>query len=209
MMFVRMMLLASAIYSTSVFAAEIGAVSGFYQSQKFKTNGNDAGGKSVIEVGVRYADTIEGPYAWFVEPSLGLRSYDAPDGKKSASDSTSIDIKGGARWYFPEYSQSLTPFVSGAASVKNESEAFPNQNQIVETSGLFYYGSGGLRMNFHKEFFFDIECYFFENGLFATKKTEPIDDSESSTKSEETSTELFADSRGGISSTVFGLGMKF
>ena len=189
------------------YAWELGMASGFYQHEKNKSDGKDAGGKTTISLGARIGDVIEGPYHWFAEPIITMRSYDAPEGGKAASDSTSIALRGGARMYFPEFSDSWTPFLSAQAAIANQKDA--DGTMETETSGLLYGASAGFRINFHKRLFFDIECSLFENALFATVKKEPIDSSSGTKKSETTTTELLVDSRGSVSSTKFGIGMKF
>ncbi len=193
------------LQTSAALAIEVGVVSGFYQHQKQKVDGKNNGGKTTISLGTRVADVYEGPYSWFVEPKLTLRSFDAPEGGKAASDSTSLQLAGGMRWYFPEFSDSWTPFISGQGAIVNEKDATATTE--TETSGLYYGASGGFRINFHKQLFFDIECTFFESALFATVKSDPIDESGSDKKSESTEMELFVNSRSSISKTTFGIGM--
>lgn len=204
--FVRATMILATLSFGTLQAIEVGLVSGFYQQEKQKLDGKDNGGKTTISLGARVADAYEGPYSWFVEPRLTMRSFDAPDGGKAASDSTSLALAGGMRWYFPEFSDSWTPFISGMGAIVNEKDA--NSTMETETSGLYYGASGGFRINFHKQLFFDIECAFFESALFATVKSDPIDDTGSEKKSESTETELFVNSRSSLSKTTFGIGMK-
>src|SRR5690606_28589240 len=81
--------------SSASYAAEVSLLSGLYKQEKEKRGGEDAGDRSEIELGGRYADEYDVGMDWFGEAALTMRSYDAPSGQTSPSDSTSLNLGGG------------------------------------------------------------------------------------------------------------------
>ncbi len=190
--------------SSAALAAEISMVSGIYQGTKTKIDGDDQGGESAISLGARYAEPLTDAFHWYGEGSLTLRSYDAPDGLKAPSDSTSIALFGGVRIYFPEFSQVVTPYFGGRAgfqSIKEGSVGVAATEQ--EKSGLYYGGSLGFRFEVATDFFAELETQVFESALFAT---ETIDNG--TTKTEHRHIDIFVDSKGGIGAATAAVGMR-
>src|SRR6476661_3910238 len=100
-------------------AAEVSFVSGLYKSEKAKFEGENAGKESTIEAGARVGDAFDQKWAWFGQGLLSLKSYSAGKGSKAPSDSTSVNLGGGVRYYFPKWAEHLTPFGYGVASFQN------------------------------------------------------------------------------------------
>src|SRR5690349_3586029 len=89
--------------TTAASAAEVSFVSGLYRSEKVKVDGNDAGKKSAIEVGGRFSDALDNDWHWFGQGLLTMRSY---SGSNAPSDSTSLSVGGGMRYYFSRFGES-------------------------------------------------------------------------------------------------------
>ncbi len=197
-------------------AADLSLISGLYQSEDKKVEGEDSGSKSVIEVGSRYGDKFDGEMIeWFGQGSLILKSYDAGANDVSPSNSTSLRIGGGLRNYFDPLTENVAPFVHLLGEYRADKNGeFTNSGYTeTEASGLYYSGAIGLRMGLDGQFFVDFETNLFESALRATEETTVVtiaaDGSETKTESESSKTEIYGDSSGALATMGISLGMRF
>ena len=194
-------------------AAEVSLISGLYQSEENKLDGDDAGGEQVISLGGRFGDDMDARMLWFGEGSLALRSYDAPKGGKAPSNSTSLSLGGGVRMYFDPFSESVAPYVLAQGSYRNEKRGQPGVTTVIETeeSGLYYGASVGVRIGLDNQFFIDLESVLFDSPLFTTETTETTtiaaDGTTTKSKEETSETDLYIDTAGAFQNIVVGMGM--
>lgn len=191
-------------------AAEVSFVSGLYKSEDRELDGEDAGRKSTIEVGGRYSEALDSQWHWFGQGTLALRSY---SGAATPSDSTSLNLAGGLRFYFDRFGESSVPFVYGYGAYRNDKDSDSVDLQVVrETSGLFYGAHAGVRLNLSTLAFLDIETQLFDSALFATetteRATEAADGSVTKRKYERTRSELYVNTNGAFATTLIAFGIK-
>ena len=184
---------------------EVSAVSGFYQTEKSKTNGTNSGGESSFSLGGRVHQFISDDQQWFALASLALTSWDAPSGTEAPDNGTSIMLMGGLRQFFTEFSQVVIPYAAVYGGYKNiKSGTVGVTPTETETSGLYYYGAVGFRFDVAADTFFELECALFESALFGTEITKT-----GGTKTETTKTELFISSANGVSNNLtIAVGME-
>lgn len=185
---------------------EVSAVSGFYQTEKTKTNGTNSGGESSISLAGRVHQFISEDQQWFAEAGLALTSWDAPSGSKAPDNGTSIRLVGGLRQFFTEFSQVVIPFAAvygGYQSIKSGSVQ-PTTAEEIEISGLYYYGSVGFRFDVASDTFFELECELFESALFGTEIRK-----DAAGKTETTKTELYIGTANDVASNLtIAVGME-
>ena len=158
--------------SSTSHAAEVSLLSGLYKQEKQKQDGEDAGDRSEIELGGRYADEYDVGMTWFGEGIMTMRSYDAPSGETSPSDSTSLNLGGGLRMYFDPFTQAIAPFIYGKLAYLNDKQADLIARTETETNGLFYSMHTGVRFGFDQNLFVDLELPLFTSALNATTTVE-------------------------------------
>ncbi len=201
-------LVVSLVWVSSASAGEISMVSGLYKSEKVKTAAGSTGA-STIELGARYAEPFDDTMHWFGQGDLTLRSY---SGDGAPDDSTSLELLGGVRMYYPSFSLSVTPFLSVYGGYKAETSVSSwSPVTEVEVSGLYYFGSAGFRFNLATSAFLDIEVEAFESALFATEKTTVAGTPPAgSTETKTTKTELFASTFSpSLAGLKVGVGFRF
>ena len=185
------------------YGKEVSLLSGLYRSEKVEINDDNAGEESEFSFGARYAEDLDENLQWFIEAGLALRSYDAPSGVKDPSDSISIAVTPGVRWFFTNVSTVFMPFVGAKAGyVMDKSGDIAAQTETT-TSGLFYWGSLGARLGLNDDLFVDFAADIFASALFATRETKGL--GEGSTKTETTRSELFV--RSGTAEPKFSVGV--
>lgn len=202
--------------SSQLMAAEVSLISGLYKKEDTEVAGRDAGGKSSINVGGRYSDKLDGHMYWWGQGDLTLRSFDAASGGVAPSDSTSLALGGGVRYYFAKLTENTSTFIDGGGFYRNTKDASITSATSYtenEESGLYYGASLGFRINANKDWFFDFMAPLFDSALFATEtKNDVTVDQQTNTKTEtETKTEkmeLWASSFSGWNSIVVGIGAK-
>lgn len=188
------------LFAGTAHAGEISVVSGLYKNKKIK----GGWGESHMEVGMRYAEPLDDTIHWFGQGNITLRSY---SGTGAPDDSTSLDLLGGVRFYFPAFSVAVTPFISTYGGYKAESY-MRGANQ-VEESGLFYYGSAGFRFNIDRSFFIDTEAELFESALFATETEDvPASGTTPASENKTTRTEIYVSTQAPVTLKV-GVGLRF
>jgi hypothetical protein len=210
MKMMKLVLIGLVALSAQAKAAEISLLSGVYQNEESKLNGDDDGGKSTISLGGRFGDQLDARILWFGRGELVLRSHDAPKGGKAPSSSTSLAVGGGLRYYFDPFSQSVAPYIEGEGSFQSIKDGKGGSAQVTETetNGLFYAAAAGVRVGLDSTFFFDFQAELFESALFATVKSETTTiATNQTTKSETSRTELFGKTFGNFSDIVIGVGM--
>jgi hypothetical protein len=196
--------------ATTVQAAEVSLLSGVYKKVDEESDGEDAGGKSEISAGGRYSDQMDARMFWFGQGTLTMRSFKG-DGP---SDSTSLRVGGGVRYYFTKLAESISPFAYGLGEFRSDKDARGGTNSYTETeeNGLYYGGFFGIRLSLDPSFFVDFETPLFDSALFATEKSETttVDPTgkKTSTEDETKRTELFVASTGALSSIRVALGMR-
>lgn len=188
-------------------AAEISLVSGLYKNEKEK--GGET--KSEISAGGRFADQLDAKMFWFGQGLLTMRSYSG-DGP---SDSTSLNVGGGIRYYFNKLGENVSPFAYGLGEYRSNKDASQNGASYTETeeNGLYYGAYFGIRLSLDTTFFVDFEAPLFDSALFGTEKsettsTDPTTGTKSTSKSEKTKTEIFGSSTGALTSMRVALGMR-
>lgn len=221
-------LLASGLFSVLCVpvaaAAEVSMVSGFYRSEATETtdpaSGStvSAGKKSTIDIGGRFADQLDTHMFWFGQGMLTLKSYEKGDVGTAPSDTTSLSLGGGVRYYFGKLSESISPFVYGLGQYKNEQDGEVTTVDAgatavaasveTEKNGLFYGAAFGIRLSLGPDFFVDMETPLFESALFATETEETTPATGAKQTDETKKTELYANTSGALSSVVIALGMR-
>jgi hypothetical protein len=195
-------------------AAEISFVTGLYKSQESEaeTGGTsaDTGKKTTIEAGARFSDQLDANLFWFGEGLLSLKSYDKGDLPEAPSDSTSLGLKGGVRYYFSKLSETVSPYANGYGAFKNEQDGEAQGTDIIdrEKNGLYYGADFGIRLSLGPAFFVDLETNLFESALFATETEETTPATGAKSSNETKKTELYADTSGAFDSVVVALGMR-
>lgn len=192
--------------SPEVFAAEFSSGSALYSSEKYKTDGTNAGSRSTIDFTGRYADFYEGQMDFIAQGGVILNSYDAPSGGKAPSNSTSIILGGGLRLNFDSIGERVRPYALAVGSYKNVKTANITGAGYTETetSGLYYGASVGLRLVLDQYFFVDLESELFESALMGVVKTE---NNTGTGETETTSTDLHVDGRGNLNEVKIRFGM--
>jgi len=197
-------------------AGELSLVSGFYRSEKSKIDGDDAGKESTIDIGGRFADLFDTRTQWFAQGLLTMKSYDAGKNDKAPSDSTSLALGGGIRYYFNKMAEDVTPFAYGLAQYKNQKDAEQNTTGFSESesNGLFYGAAAGIRLGIDADFFMDLETTLFDSALFATDETEttsvnPANGQTTKVKRETSKTELYLNTSGAFQNVLVALGWRF
>ncbi len=196
-------------------AAEVSVISGLYKSEDNKVAGNDAGGKSEISAGGRYSDQLDPKMFWFGQGLLTMRSYDAPSGGEAPSDSTSLSLGGGVRYYFTKLGESVSPFAYALGEYRSNKEASQTGSSFTENeeNGLYYGGFFGIRLSLDANFFVDFETPLFDSALFATETsetttTDATTGKPTTSKDEKKKTELYVASTGALNSMRVALGMR-
>ncbi len=194
-------------------AAELSLVSGFYRTEAAENQGDDAGKKTVIDIGGRFGDVVDGPVFWFAEGGISLKSYTRGTATAAPDSSTGITAGGGLRYYFNKLSESWAPYGLAYGRVQSQKDATYNTGGFTETdkNGLYYGANFGIRLSLQHEFFVDFETPLFTSALFATEKEETTTYGSPNTKSELTKkkTELYVNSAGAFDSVLVALGMRF
>ena len=111
------------VIPTMVMAADLSLVSGLYQKSGTKQNDQDDGDSSAIELGGRYGQNIDSKLGWFGQAVTTMRTYDAPSGVKSASNSLSLNIGGGIRYIGKRWNESAVPFLWAMGAYKSDKTA--------------------------------------------------------------------------------------
>lgn len=197
-------------------AADVAMVSGLFKNESAKIDGTNAGGKTEISAGARYHEDMGSNMAWFGHGGLSLKSYKAPSGGESPDNSTGIALGGGVRWYFSPFSTSAVPFAAAMGSYENDKDVDYQGSSggfdETESSGLFYAGSGGVRIGMDSRFWVELETMIFKSALYATEKRQGYSvvngQFQAGTKTQTTKTELFAESYAPLTSTLVSFGMK-
>jgi hypothetical protein len=202
-------LLASSLAS----AAEVSLVSGLYKSEETEIADNDAGKITTIGAGGRFSDQLDSRMYWFGQGMLTMRSYDKGDNEDAPSDSTSLALGGGGRYYSTKLAESVSPFAYGLGQYKSDKTASGTGSGFTETedNGLFYGASFGIRLSLDTDFFVDFESELFESALFATRKTETTSyatGTKVTSKDETKRTELWVQSSGPFENMIIALGMR-
>jgi hypothetical protein len=201
--------------ATAASAAEVSFVSGLYKSEETEIADNDAGKITTIGAGGRFSDQLDARMYWFGQGVLTMRSYDKGDNEDAPSDSTSLALGGGVRYYFTKLAESVAPFAYGLGQYKSEKTASGTGSGFTESedNGLFYGASFGIRLSLDTDFFVDFESQLFESALFATRKTEHTSydagtGKKTTTKDETKRTELWVQSSGPFENMIIALGMR-
>lgn len=182
-------------------ALELSATSGLLQTREIKSGGRSTGSSTTITVGSRVSDFLSPSAGWLAEVGLTQVSYDSDVG--SAPDSfTGITLGGGYRIFFPDFSEKVLPFLGGKGGFRKEQVS---RDSGLERTGVFYSGFFGLRMTLSKLFFAEIETPLFQSSIFETTE---IGSSDSGT-TEAKESDIYVATRGSLSSTEVGIGIKF
>jgi len=212
-----MLILASGfVPSRSALAADVAMVSGLFKTESAKIDGTNAGGKTEISAGARYHEDMGSNMAWFGHGGLSLKSYKAPSGGESPDNSTGIALGGGVRWYFSPFSTSAVPFAAAMGSYENDKDVDYQGSSggfsETESSGLYYAGSGGVRIGMDSRFWVELETMIFKSALYATEKRQSYGvvngQFQAGSKTQTTKTELFAETYAPLTSTLVSFGMK-
>lgn len=199
----------SVAQSLSLSAAEISAVSGFFQSSSSKNNGSGTGGASKLSLGSRYSEVLDGSFHWFGQANMALNNYSSGSGTKSPSNSVGLALQGGLRLYFDAFSDRVIPYSALRAGFVSEDDYNPATDTQNSVSGLFYYGDLGLRVDLDSDFFVDLETTLFSSALFATRKRRQINAAVKN-EQETTYTGLYISSSGSLSDSLkVAFGFKF
>ncbi len=194
-------------------ATELSLVSGLFRNESYKTNGNDAGSKTTIDLGTRVSAPLDGRIYWLAQGDLSLKNYSKGDNAAAPSSSTGIVLGGGLRYYFLKLAEHVEPYGNLIGEVRSSKDATPESGGYKETekNGLYYHADFGIRLSLQKEFFVDFEVPLFDSALFATEKsgTTTFGPPKVSTTSETKRTELFAQSAGSLNDFKVALGMRF
>lgn len=196
-------------------AADIAMVSGLFKNESAKVDGTNAGGKTEISVGGRYHEDMSTHMAWFGHGGLSIKSYKAGKGAEAPDNSTGITLGGGVRWYFNPFSAAAVPFAGAMGYYKNDRDTdYQSAGGFSESeeSGIFYAGSGGVRVGMDARFWIELETVVFQSALYAVEKTERTNvvngEFEDGGKTQRTRTELFVNSYAPLTETLVSVGMK-
>lgn len=207
-------LMSGVLLSASAQATELSLVSGLYRGENNKVNGASASKKSTIDLGARLSQPLDGHIYWYGGAQLAQKTYDRGDAPKAPSDSSSIALSGGIRYYFNKLSENVSPYAEGGASFKDVKDATISSTGFDETesSGLYYSAAFGMRLNLQKEFFVDLASQLFESALMATDKVETTTYGQATTtKVERRRNELYVSSfnDNAFAKVTVALGMRF
>ena len=199
--------------STSLYAADITLVSGFYQKSSDKIDGKTKGSTSIFGAGGRYSDDLNTDTAWIGLADVKMKSYTAAAGIPSPDNSFGMEVGGGVRYYFKPFATAIVPYVSGIAKILNDKEVewLPEGYQQTSKSGLYYGANAGIRAGLGEDIFIELELPFFTSPLFAVtkvEKTTQVGEGTSTSKEESTDTALYVSSVGNITDVKVGIGMK-
>ncbi len=207
------MALLGLLFSVSALAAELSLVSGFYRTESTESGGQDTGKKTVMDLGARFGEVVEGPLYWFGEGGISLKSYSRGAASVAPDSSTGLAVGGGLRYYFEKLSESWSPYGLAFGKVQSVKDATYSSSGFTETdkNGLYYGAHFGIRLSLQKEFFIDFETPLFESALFATEKEDVTTYGSPNTKSELTKkkSELYVNSTGAFENVQVALGMRF
>ena len=93
--------------------SEVSLLTNGYTSTANKSGGSDAlFSSSTLSLGARYAEPMTDRLHWFGVGSMEFNLYSAASGGKAPSNSANITLYGGARLYYPDFSEAVFPFVS-------------------------------------------------------------------------------------------------
>ncbi len=182
-----------------------------YTSTDNKVSGSDSGSSSQLSVAGRYAEPMTDRLHWFSESGLEFNSYSAAGGGKAPSDSVNITLGGGARLYFPDFSEAIFPFLSVNGGLIQTESATLSSGGYSQTSvsGLFYGASSGFRFDLDQDFFLDVSADLFNAPLFSTAKTKVVNSAGTTTsETEESTMALQLDTIGTTSNLEVAVGMK-
>ena len=200
------------LVSSLALGSEISLVKGLYESQENRAGGDKVLETTVLGGGARYLAPWEDPMTLFVQGLFEMRSYSGENPKPS--DSTSIQIGGGIRYYGQKWSESFHPFLQASASLSALTSAEKSQaNSYTETkeNGIQYDGAFGFRMKFDQDFFVDLELPLFKSGLSFARKVETTTrdatGNETKTETEEKHFDFYGSSYAGISEMTVSVGM--
>ena len=200
---------ATAVWSTSAQALDLSLISGVYKQEKNKTDGAKAGGSNAVSAGARVGDRFTAHQGWFTDGKIVLKSFEGGDGAPAPDNYTGLSLAGGYRYYLMELNKQIVPYLGAAGAYETDKTVQFNGASNIETtsSGLYYRAFLGLRFDLDRDFFFELENYLFKSALFATEKQETRSNTTSS-KSERTRMELFADSPSSLITTLLVFGFK-
>lgn len=193
----------------SASAFDLSLVSGGFQQDKIKTDGAKAGGGNTMQGGARVGDRFSTHQGWYAQGLIAAKTFEGGDNTPAPDNFTGLSVAGGYRLYLIEFSKSVTPFVGIGGAYETDKKVRYTSNSTIEntSSGLFYRGFLGMRFDIDRDFFFELENYFFDSALFATEKEETRTNT-TSTKTERTRVELFAASGSSLFSTLIVFGFK-
>ena len=167
----RTLLTLSMTITSLATADEISLVQGV-----FKNRASPGGFReSTLSAGGRYSQPWDDNIFWYGEAQLGFRTYSG-GGELTPSDSTSIKVGGGARYYFDHYSDRVIPFAMGRVHLARLRDAesgrgFQGLTERTET-GIFYGSDLGVRFSLNDDFFVDIETEVFTSALYSKESNE-------------------------------------
>ena len=198
---------------SSLFAADITAVSGFYSKSNQKIDSKTMGSKSTVNLGGRYSDDLTDTVAWIGEAEIKARSYTGAAGKITPDDGMSLFAGGGARQYFKPFADGVVPYVTGMARVVVDKTAEWTALGYVQTStsALLYGANAGVRVGLGERFFVEIDLTIFESPLYAATKVETyvqVDKVVTSSSTESSETAFFVNSSAKLMDARLGLGIK-
>lgn len=205
---------AVATSGSSLFAADISVVSGFYRKSNEKIDSKTMGSKSTVNLGGRYSDELTETIAWVGEVEIKARSYTGAAGKITPDDGIGLFAGAGSRKYFTPFAKGVVPYVTGMARVVSDKSAAWTSSGYVQTStsAVLYGANAGVRVAFDERFFVEIDLPIFESPLFAVTKVETFvqaDQVVTSTSTESSESAFFIDSTANVTDARLGLGMKF
>lgn len=202
------------VVAESASAAEVSLISGVYRSESDKVAGDDAGGQSEISAGGRFSDQMDSHMFWFGQGQLAMRSYDKGKADDGPSDSTSLSLGGGVRYYFTKLAETVSPFAYGLGEFRSNKTASQTGSDFTENeeNGLYYGGYFGIRLSLGTDFFVDFETPLFDSALFGTETSERTSydatGKKTTSKDEKKKTELYVGSTGALNSMQVALGMR-
>ena len=191
--------------SSSLSAAELSLMKGFYQSTKVR----DGLETTNISLGARFLDGMGGKMAWYGDFSLSLKSYSAPSNEPG--NKTDINVGGGVRMKLAPLTEKITPYISGGLFYKTETVDLvwsPVATTWKQESGLFYNGGLGMHFLLSTDFFMDLESNLFTSALAGKETTTTKATPGGETKVEVDRTDLFVNTVGAFDKTTVALGIK-
>jgi hypothetical protein len=203
----RYVLMASALVfglNGELFAAELSMTSGLLKTESAKVNGAKLGSKTTIELGARYGDLLGDDVHWFGHGELSINSFDAESGQPAPSNSTGIELGGGMRYHFVQFSEAVVPYLLGGGSFVNKKSARLGTVAGTESNGLYYGASFGFRFILGDGIFAELENELFESALFANEEV-----NDGTNKTEYTRFDLFATTAKESAPVKINIGMSF